>query len=395
MEKTSMERVVCLFYLYEPVASLSALAASQTALGTALGLKGRVRVAKEGINGTVCGSAAAIAAYCAELTAAFVAPIDFKLGPDHGGDGAFAALRVREVEQICTLGAEVDLALRGEHLAPEQWHRMLSGDDGTSPSASSLVVLDVRNRYESDIGRFRGAIRPDIRKFSDLTTWLDTNAASLQGKHVAMYCTGGIRCETASAFINSSCAPARVYQLAGGIHRYLESFDDGGHFEGKNFVFDQRGSVAATAASSSSSSGGASSIVGRCTVCAAPHDSYRYAEEGGRRCRICRQLVLICDACVAVASTLIFCDSHTAWRDDVAAGASGSGLAKRRRELQGTLAATRGRKLKRQRQRVKKQIALVDAVAKEAKLLGRFRKDEPGENVSCGGGAEAAEAVGR
>jgi hypothetical protein len=113
-------------------------------------------------------------------------------------------------------------------------------------------------------------------------------------------------------------------------------------------------------------------VVGRCIACATPHDSYAYATEGGRRCRICRVLILVCDACwhrsgsTAAApggagEKLFFCERHAAWRADVASGKPA--LAKRRRALEAKLGTVRGRKLKRQRQQVKKEIETVDAVA--------------------------------
>jgi predicted sulfurtransferase len=226
------EVVVVLYYLYHPVDDPAALCDRQIALGARLRLTGRVRVAAEGINGTVCGAAQDVEEYNEVLSTEFApSRIDFKLGCS---GAAFEEFRVRRVQQICTLGdVNYDLARRGTKVSPQQFHSMLEESD------DALLVLDVRNAYESNIGRFRGAVRPALRKFSEFPAWLRANAGALMGKRVAMYCTGGIRCEAASAYVAEHAAPAAVYQLEGGIHRYLETFASGGRFDGKNFVFDQ------------------------------------------------------------------------------------------------------------------------------------------------------------
>jgi hypothetical protein len=113
-----------------------------------------------------------------------------------------------------------------------------------------------------------------------------------------MYCTGGIRCEKASAYVRSR-GVEDVSQLAGGIHRYLEEFEDGGHFKGKNFVFDQRVAVGPAGAA----------VVGRCLGCAAPYDEL----SGGRVCTVCRVLVLVCPGCAA-ALQQYHCEAHQPWR---------------------------------------------------------------------------------
>ncbi|GBG67866.1 hypothetical protein CBR_g985 [Chara braunii] len=156
--------------------------------------------------------------------------------------------------------------------------------------SKETVVLDVRNIYETRIGRFVPPpgvqfVDPQIRQFSDLPTWLDANEESLRGRRVMMYCTGGVRCERASAYLRSKGKDFQdVVQLRGGIHRYLESFPDGKFFSGKNFVFDHRVSVP---------SAHPTTVIGRCLECHSPYDDY----SARCRCTTCRLLILICPDC--------------------------------------------------------------------------------------------------
>lgn len=155
------------------------------------------------------------------------------------------------------------------------------------------MILDARNLYESRIGRFQvpgvRTLLPPTRCFSDLPAWMDANGASLRGRRVLMYCTGGVRCERASAYLRSKGpAFADAVQLRGGIQRYLETIaPDRSFFAGKNFVFDERGAV----------DSGTGVVTGACQECGDPHDDYSRR----RRCGQCRMLVLVCDRCAAGA----------------------------------------------------------------------------------------------
>ncbi|KAA0035728.1 rhodanese-like domain-containing protein 6 isoform X2 [Cucumis melo var. makuwa] len=122
--------------------------------------------------------------------------------------------------------------------------RLLS-DEETPEHNKDVVLLDARNLYETRVGKFQTpnveTLDPEIRQYSDLPSWIDDNSEKLRGKQILMYCTGGIRCEMASAYIKSKGSGFQnVFQLYGGIQRYLEQFPDGGFFAGKNFVFDHR-----------------------------------------------------------------------------------------------------------------------------------------------------------
>ncbi|GLI64783.1 hypothetical protein VaNZ11_008187 [Volvox africanus] len=190
-----------------------------------------------------------------------------------------------------------------------------TGDDGGSDghvsalgAAGAVVLLDARNIYETRIGHFHAGpsvttLDPRTRCFSDLPAWLDAHEELLRNRTVLMYCTGGVRCERASAYLQEKGPEFnRVFQLSGGIQRYLERFPEGGYFRGKNFLYDDRIAVGPEVAEqvspgpwSSSSSPLSTGVVGRCLMCRCPWDDY-----GARlRCSRCRLLVLVCDTCSA------------------------------------------------------------------------------------------------
>lgn len=139
-------------------------------------------------------------------------------------------------------------------------------------------------------------MNPKTRRFAQFPDWVQSELPTLQAKDkVLMYCTGGIRCEKASAYLKHLGLP-RVYQLQGGIHRYLEQFPDGGLFQGKNFVFDQRVTMASQD----------ETVAGKCEVCQTPYDAI-----SGTRCSYCRMHVMLCDTCREnIKSSAVFCVDH-------------------------------------------------------------------------------------
>ncbi|XP_059513419.1 thiosulfate sulfurtransferase/rhodanese-like domain-containing protein 2 isoform X3 [Myotis daubentonii] len=130
------------------------------------------------------------------------------------------------------------------------------------------------------LGRFQGCLAPDIRKFSYFPSYVDRNLELFREKRVLMYCTGGIRCERGSAYLKAKGVCKEVFQLKGGIHKYLEEFPDG-FYKGKLFVFDERYALSYN-----------SDIVSECSYCGAPWDQYKLCSTPQ-----CRQLVLTCPAC--------------------------------------------------------------------------------------------------
>ncbi|XP_039260720.2 thiosulfate sulfurtransferase/rhodanese-like domain-containing protein 2 isoform X1 [Styela clava] len=269
---------VTLYYLYTDIKSPSHESSWQRSICQHLKLIGKIRVASEGINGTAEGCECAINRYivkmCERLTQ--LKREDFKLS---NGDGnSFENLKVTECEELCSIGISPDKLKStdgGKHLTPEEFHMEVQ------KKSDDTILLDCRNFYESKIGYFENALRPNLRKFSYFPAYVDKNHQLLKNKRVLMYCTGGIRCERASAYIIKSVNCKEVLQLKGGIHKYLEKYPDG-HYKGKLFVFDERYSIG----------GEMKTPVSSCKYCNEPHDKYKLCTT-----KSCRQLVHSCDSC--------------------------------------------------------------------------------------------------
>src|SRR5450432_102042 len=223
---------VILFYKYVPIRNAAAFAADQRALCSSLELKGRILIASEGVNGTLAGPAEAVDRYVAFLKAdARFSDIEIKVSA--GDAGTFPKLVVKVRSEIVTLNAGAITPDKDNQLSPAKWKRMME----ENPDA---VPLDIRNRFESDAGKFENAVACDIEHFRELTQYVD-RLEGLKDKTVLMYCTGGIRCEKASALFRSK-GFKNVFQLHGGIAAYQQQFGNE-HWQGECFVFDQRMTV--------------------------------------------------------------------------------------------------------------------------------------------------------
>jgi predicted sulfurtransferase len=248
---------IVLFYKYVPIENPEAIAAWQKELCAQLNLKGRIILATEGINGTVGGSLEAKSAYIEAMNNnPLFSGIDFK--ESEGSAENFPRMRISVKKEIVHLGIdpkELGPENGGTHLTPAQTHELLA------QHAENLVLLDARNNYESKIGTFTGAITPDIRYFREFPAYVDSNLEQFKEKEVLMFCTGGIRCERASAYLKSK-GVEKVYQVLGGIHRYAEQYPDG-FFRGKNYVFDSRVALKVN-----------DDVLGTCSLCDAPCDDY-------------------------------------------------------------------------------------------------------------------------
>lgn len=216
---------------------------------SALGVTGRLRVAREGFNGTLTGPYDGIRGFCAALRerdngyfSGMNEIDDFKITDNLPLGQAFPKLKVFAVNELVNYGLGVDGAPStkegGVHLPPREYHEKLLEEN--------TVVIDVRNSYEADIGRFAPAhgakyIDPKMRVSTEFPKWAKENIEELKDKQVLMYCTGGIRCERASALMRS-LGHDKVYQLKGGIHNYLTEYakEGGGLWVGKNYTFDKR-----------------------------------------------------------------------------------------------------------------------------------------------------------
>ena len=202
----------------------------------ALGIRGTLLVAGEGINGTIAGAAAAIETMVAAIRAL---PGCGDLAPKYADAEAmpFHRLKVRLKREIVTLGVDGIDAARdaGTYVPPAEWNALVD-DPGT-------VVIDTRNAYEVAVGSFAGAVDPRTDSFRDVPAWLEAHRDELAGKRIAMFCTGGIRCEKATALMKAEGFDD-VHHLDGGILRYLEEVPEAdSRWRGECFVFDERVAV--------------------------------------------------------------------------------------------------------------------------------------------------------
>ena len=227
-----MKQPVILFYKYVAIDDPHSCAAEQRALCSSLGLKGRILIASEGINGTLAGPEEDVNQYVDSLHAdPRFADVEIKVSA--GDAGTFPKLVVKVRPEIVTLNAGAIVPDKDNQLSPSKWKRMLEED----PEA---VPLDIRNRFESAAGKFEKAVVCDIEHFRELPQYVD-QLRGLKNKTVLMYCTGGIRCEKASALFRSK-GFKNVFQLHGGIAAYQAQFGNE-HWQGECFVFDQRMTV--------------------------------------------------------------------------------------------------------------------------------------------------------
>lgn len=200
------------------------------------GLYGTLLLAEEGINGTVAGTREGIDALIVYLKAdPRFADLEHK--ESYADEMPFTRMKVKLKKEIVTLGvAGINPNESvGVYVAPEDWNALISDPD--------VVLIDTRNAYECDIGTFRGAIDPQTATFREFPAYISQNFNPARHKKVAMFCTGGIRCEKASAFMLKQ-GFSEVYHLQGGILKYLEKVPPAASlWEGECFVFDQRVSV--------------------------------------------------------------------------------------------------------------------------------------------------------
>ncbi len=196
-----------------------------------LGVKGRIYIGSEGINGTVGGTPEQIRAYKDDLTS-IEGLEDMEFKSEYSDFNPFPRLQCKVRDEIVSLHADtsVDTSDGGQYMEPHEWREMMESDE-------DYVMIDVRNDYETKIGHFKGALTPNLENFYEFSDWIEKLEVP-EDKKVLMYCTGGIRCEKFSALMKYH-GYEDVNQLHGGILRYKHE-EDGKHFKGKCFVFDDR-----------------------------------------------------------------------------------------------------------------------------------------------------------
>jgi len=201
-----------------------------------LGLKGSVLLAPEGINGTVAGPSDRIDALVAELRhgTLFGGRLDnLELKFSRSSEMPFQRMKVRLKKEIATLGAAVDPTRQvGTYVEPADWNELIAAPD--------TLVIDTRNEFEVAMGTFEGAVDPGLRSFGQFKEFTEQKLDPAKHRKIAMFCTGGIRCEKASAYLLAHGFD-EVYHLKGGILRYLEDVPaTESRWRGECFVFDER-----------------------------------------------------------------------------------------------------------------------------------------------------------
>tara|TARA_Y100000748_G_scaffold303744_1_gene309925 strand:+ start:2336 stop:3259 length:924 start_codon:yes stop_codon:yes gene_type:complete len=223
------------FYQIEKIIEHERLSRDVTRYATKNSLLGTFFSTPQGINTTMSGDREALEGLIRLLDSKFNLSV-FNPKWSVSEDRPFKRLRVRLKPTLLPLEGEFDPILkRGKHLEATEWNTLISDPD--------TIVIDVRNDYETDIGTFKNSIIPNMKDFTEFPRFIDKGTVKNKKKKIAMFCTGGIRCEIASSFmINRGFE--EVYQLKGGVLNYLEKVDDDKNlWEGECFVFDERVSL--------------------------------------------------------------------------------------------------------------------------------------------------------
>ena len=270
---------ILLFYAFTPLADPDAVRLWQRDLCESLGLGGRILLSKDGINGTVGGELKAVKRYVRK-TREYPAfkNIDFKWSEGTGND--FPKLSVKVRDEIVSFGAPGELRVDengviggGTKLSPEQLHELVESKD--------VTFFDGRNQVEAAIGRFEGAVVPDVATTRDFVAELESGKYDhLKNEPVVTYCTGGIRCEVLSSLMVNR-GFTEVYQLDGGIVKYGERYGDSGLWNGSLYVFDKRMSIDFS---------DDATVIGECYVCGAATKRVENCADSA-----CHEQFVVCD----------------------------------------------------------------------------------------------------
>jgi UPF0176 protein len=227
---------IAALYHFTRFPDVAALQQPLLALGREHGIRGSLLLAAEGINGTIAGGRAWIDAMLSHLRA-LPGCADLEHKESWSDAPPFGRYKVRLKREIVTMGQpDIDPRARvGHYLNPAEWNALITAPD--------VAVIDTRNDYEVGIGTFAGAIDPETKSFRDFPAWWEANKERFYNKRIAMFCTGGIRCEKSTNYLLDQ-GVEDVYHLKGGILKYLEEVpQDQSLWNGECYVFDNRVSV--------------------------------------------------------------------------------------------------------------------------------------------------------
>jgi UPF0176 protein len=268
---------VLLYYNFTDIDDPQVVVERHKEVCKALQLKGRILVNKQGINGTVGGVPEMIERYQEYMSGhKLFSETDFK--ESEAEANPFPRLEVKQRFELVTTEAkeDVDLCQRAQHIKPKTLHLWLQ------QKPDEVTLLDMRNDYEWRIGRFKGAVRPPMKYFRDLKDNIEFYEQFKGGK-IVLFCTGGIRCEPASALlVEHGFDPENLYQLEGGIMKYVEKYGSDGFYIGDCFVFDDRVSLEVDG-----------QVLSECDVCGSECKTYRDCENDR-----CNKLFIGCSECM-------------------------------------------------------------------------------------------------
>ena len=279
IDEAGEERLTLSFYAYTHIEHPSEFRDQLFVSWDALDVLGRIYVAREGINAQLSVPAPRFDAFKDHLDAiAFLKDVRLNIAIEQDNK-SFLKLKIKVRDKIVADGLNddsFDVTNKGVHLNAAEFNSLTSAED--------TIVVDMRNHYESEIGHFEGAITPDVDTFRDSLPIIEMELSEHKSdKNLVMYCTGGIRCEKASAYFKYK-GFERVYQLEGGIIEYARQVKNQGldnKFIGKNFVFDERRSEAIS-----------DDVIATCHQCGSPCDTHvNCANEG------CHLLFIQCPSC--------------------------------------------------------------------------------------------------
>ena len=279
IDEAGEERLTLSFYAYTHIEHPSEFRDQLFVSWDALDVLGRIYVAREGINAQLSVPAPRFDAFKDHLDAiAFLKDVRLNIAIEQDNK-SFLKLKIKVRDKIVADGLNddsFDVTNKGVHLNAAEFNSLTSAED--------TIVVDMRNHYESEIGHFEGAITPDVDTFRDSLPIIEMELSEHKSdKNLVMYCTGGIRCEKASAYFKHK-GFERVYQLEGGIIEYARQVKNQGldnKFIGKNFVFDERRSEAIS-----------DDVIATCHQCGSPCDTHVNCANDG-----CHLLFIQCPSC--------------------------------------------------------------------------------------------------
>ena len=272
------KRVTLSFYQYAHIDNPKSFRNQIYVDWSALGVFGRIYIAREGVNGQISVPEANFEAFKAKMySIPFLDGIRLNIAIEDDGK-SFYKLKIKVRDKILADGLDddtFDVTKKGVHLNAEGFNEITNQED--------TVIIDMRNHYESEVGHFNGAICPDVETFRESLPLIEDMLEEHREKNIVMYCTGGIRCEKASAYFKHK-GFEKVFQLNGGIIEYARQVEEKGlenKFKGKNFVFDERMGERIS-----------EEVIAKCHQCGAPCDHHVNCANDA-----CHILFLQCDAC--------------------------------------------------------------------------------------------------